>query len=391
MKLIQDPIHGLLRIEDWMLKIIDTPEFQRLRRISQIGFANLVFPGANHTRFEHSLGVMEVTRQLVNRMDASDDEKMEIIASALLHDIAHAPFSHCSEAIVERYLGLNHENVEVVLKRGEIKDVLNNLGLSVRRIRDHISGKSDCNVVKGDIDADRIDYLMRDSHYTGVAHGVFDAQRLINKVVFVGKRMVIDVGGLRSAEALLISRFLMYTTVYYHHVCRIARKMFEKAVEFCIDEGHLNPKDLFYMDDWSLMTFLRSQEGYPKEIAEMLMNRRLFKRALYVEVEKVGVNIGRIDTKAAEREIAERCGLEDEWVAVDVPKPIEGEEFGALVRVNEEFKRLDEVSKLVVALKEAERKSLKIGVYTPKEFVDRVRKVAIDYFAVEKTYQRKLF
>ncbi|RLI82023.1 MAG: HD domain-containing protein [Archaeoglobales archaeon] len=379
MKLIQDPIHGLLKIEDWMIKIIDTQEFQRLRRISQIGFANLVFPGANHTRFEHSLGVMEVARKLVERMDVDEDERIEILTSALLHDIAHTPFSHCGEVIVEDYLGFNHENVEVILRGGEIGDVLKDLGLSLRRIRDYVSGRS-CNVVKGDIDADRIDYLIRDSHYTGVAHGVFDAQRLINKTKFVNRRMVIEAGGLRSAESLLVSRFLMYTTVYHHHVCRIARKMFEKAVRFCIDEGSLNPIDLFYMDDWSLMNFLRSQEGYPRDISEMLMNRRLFKRALYVEMDRVHIEMDDVDR--IEVEIAEDSGVDGRWIAVDIPKQIKGEEFGASVMIEGEVRRLDEVSSLVKALKEAERRSLKVGVYTPKDFVDRVRKTAIRYLNV---------
>ncbi len=389
MKLIQDTIHGLLKVEDWIIKIIDTAEFQRLRRISQIGFANLVFPGANHTRFEHSLGVMEVARQLVSRMDAEEDEKIEIIASALLHDIAHLPFSHCSESVVERYLGLNHEDAEVVLKRGEIRDVLEELGLDLRNIVRHIKGESDCDVVKGDIDADRIDYLMRDSHYTGVAHGIFDAQRLINKITFLNKKIVIEEGGLRSAESLLISRFLMYTTVYHHHVCRVARKMFEKALENCIQDKILSPIDLFRMDDLTIVNFLKNSEGYPKEMIERILNRRLFKRALYVEISRVGLK--RIKAEDAEREIAERVGIDERYVIVDVPKLSNGEEFEARVLVDGKVRRLDEVSSLVRALRDAERNGMMLGVYTPKEYVERVGKVARDYFEVDKTYQSKLF
>ena len=391
MKLVQDSVHGLLRLDDWMLKIIDTPEFQRLRRITQIGFANLVFPGANHTRFEHSLGVMEVARRIVSRMDADEDEKMELVASALLHDIAHLPFSHCSESVIERYLGVNHENAEIVLKRGEIKEVLNELGFNLNRILRHIKGKSECNVVKGDIDADRIDYLIRDAHYTGVSHGVFDAQRLINKIVFVGKKMVIDSGGLRSAESLLISRFLMYTTVYHHHVCRIARKMFEKALESCIDGGFIKPMELFKMDDCSTLNTLLNSNELSREMAERLLNRKLFKRALYVDVDSVGVNLNRIDERIAEMEIAEGANVDVRYVIVDFPKIREGEEFRAQVSINGDLKRLDEVSNLVKALKDAERRSLKLGVYTLKDYVERVRKVAIRYFNVDKTYQRKLF
>ena len=391
MKLIQDPIHGLLKIDDWIIKLIDTPEFQRLRRISQIGFANLVFPGANHTRFEHSLGVMHIARQLVESMDANEDERMEIVASALLHDIAHTPFSHCGESIVKRYLGITHENVEVILKRGVIRDILNELGLSIKKIAKHVKGESDCNIVKGDIDADRMDYLVRDSHYTGVAYGVFDVHRLINKIVFNGKRVVIDIGGLRSAESLLISRFMMYTTVYYHHVCRIARAMFEKALEYCIENEILNARDLLIMDDYDIVCFLRNQRNYAGEIMKMINERKLFKRALYVEVSRVGINIDRIDPKIAEMEIADKSGIDVKWIAVDIPKLGEGEEFKALVNVDGELKRLDEVSTLVSNLKLAERNNIRIGVYTKKEYVDRVRKVAVDYFAVDKTYQKTLF
>ncbi len=391
MKLIQDSVHGLLRIEDWMIDIIDTPEFQRLRRITQIGFANLVFPGANHTRFEHSLGVMEVARRMVSGMDADDDEKKEIVASALLHDIAHLPFSHCSESVVERYLGINHENAEMVLKRGEIKDVLNDLGFNVGRILKHIKGKSECNIVKGDIDADRIDYLIRDSHYTGVAHGVFDVQRLINKIIFFDKKIVIDSGGLRSAESLLISRFLMYTTVYYHHVCRIARKMFERALESCIEDNLIELKELFTMDDCSTLNLLLEGNDFSKEMISRILNRKLFKRALYVNIDSICVNLSRIDERVAEMEIAERANVDERYVIVDIPKVGEGEEFGAQVFIEGDLKRLDEVSNLVKALKDAERKSLKLGVYTLKEYTEEVRRVAMDYFGVDKTYQRKLF
>ncbi len=392
MKFIQDPIHGHLKLEDWQIAIIDTPEFQRLRRISQIGFANLVYPGANHTRFEHSLGTMHIARLLVERMDADNDEKREIVASALLHDIGHAPFSHCSEDILSRYLKIAHEDVERILKRGEIRDVLRDIGLKIGRIVKHIKGQSDCNVVSGDIDADRMDYLVRDSYYTGVAYGVFDISRLINKITFEGRRMVIEAGGLKAAESLLISRCMMYPTVYFHHVCRIARKMFEKAVVFCIEEGTLKPEDLLVMDDWEITVFLRNQKGYPSEIVRMIDGRRLFKRAIYVGRDKVDMGeIQRVNPERAEMEIAESAGVDERYVIVDIPPLSDGREFKALVRIDGDLKRLDEVSSLVNALKSAEENDWRLGVYTKKEFVEAVRKAALRYFNVEKTHrQRKL-
>ncbi len=390
MKYIQDPIHGQLKLEDWQVEIIDTREFQRLRRISQIGFANLVYPGANHTRFEHSLGTMHIAKMLVERMDAEKDEKDEIVASALLHDIGHAPFSHCSEVLMERYLRRGHEDVEHILRRGEIRDILEKHGLNVGRIVKHIRGQSECNVVSGDIDADRMDYLVRDSYYTGVAYGVFDISRLINKVSFEGMKMVIEPGGLRAAESLLISRFMMYPTVYFHHVCRIARKMFERALEFCIEDGYLKPEELLKMDDYDVITFLRAQNGFPKELVSMLDSRRLFKRAIYVGMDKVNVTeVLRINPRRAEEEIAEMAGVEWKDVIVDIPPVEEAKEFKALVKVDDEIKRLDEVSSLVRALKEAERDVWRMGVYTRKEYVERVRKAAIRYFGIERVTEQK--
>ncbi len=386
MKYIQDPIHGQLKLEDWQIAIIDTPEFQRLRRVSQIGFANLVYPGANHTRFEHSLGTMHIAKLLVDRMDVDEDERREIIASALLHDIGHAPFSHCTEPILKRYLRFEHENVERVI-RGELRDVLEEIGLDVRRIAKHVKGKSGCDIVCGEIDADRMDYLVRDSYYTGVAYGVFDLSRLINKITFENGKLVIEMGGLMAAESLLISRYMMYPTVYFHHVCRIARRMFERAVERCIENGLLKPQDLLRMDDYEITVFLRKVGGYPSELMSRIDSRRLFKRAIYVGMDKVEK---RIDPKRAEEEIAEIAGVDVEKVIVDPPPMEEAKEFKAIVRFDGELKSLEEVSPLVRSLKEAERGIWKLGVYTEREYVDRVAKASVRVFGIEMTKQKKL-
>ena len=106
-KRIKDSIHGVLKIDEWMIKILDTPQFQRLRRVKQLGFADLVYPGANHTRFEHSLGVMHICRVLKDRLELDD----VVLVAALLHDIGHAPFSHGSARLVEEYVGFTHENI----------------------------------------------------------------------------------------------------------------------------------------------------------------------------------------------------------------------------------------------------------------------------------------
>ncbi|RLI75360.1 HD domain-containing protein, partial [Archaeoglobales archaeon] len=151
-KSIQDAVHGIIKLNEPMLKIVDTPQFQRLRRIRQLGFANLVYPGANHTRFEHSLGVMHITKLLQKRLELDD----EVVIAALIHDVGHTPFSHSSESLLERYAGIRHEDLKKIV-HGELKDVLNDLGYNLRKLSDIVSGKKQ-SIVCGDIDADRMDY-----------------------------------------------------------------------------------------------------------------------------------------------------------------------------------------------------------------------------------------
>lgn len=379
-KSIQDPIHGVIKLEDWMVKIIDTPQFQRLRRIKQLGFANLVYPGANHTRFEHSLGVMHIAQILKERLEFDDS----VLVAALLHDIGHAPFSHSSERLLEKYAAYKHEAISRAIK-GELKDVLKELGFRISEIEFIVEGRKK-SIVSGEIDADRMDYLVRDSHYTGVAYGVFDLYRLIDKVSF-DDGVIIQHGGIKAAESLLISRFLMYPTVYFHHVCRIARKMYEKAMERVIENG-FEAERLIEMDDGEAMMLLKENES---EFYHYLNNRRLFKRAVYVSKRAVDFReVMRVNERRAEREIAEDAGVDERYVIVDIPPLEEMKESEVLVETDEGLKALDEISPLVNALKVASIENWRLGVYTKKEFVDRVGKAAMDYFGIERVVQKSL-
>ncbi|ADC64364.1 metal dependent phosphohydrolase [Ferroglobus placidus DSM 10642] len=377
MKIVQDTIHGTIKLEEWQLEIIDTAAFQRLRRIKQLGFANLVYPGANHTRFEHSLGAMHLARKLV------EDE--EVVAAALLHDIGHTPFSHSGEKVIERYARRRHEDVKGIIKEN-FEEILDKYGIDVKKVVKKIKESP----VSGDIDVDRMDYLVRDSYYTGVAYGVFDVQRLIEKMYFDGKRLVIEEGGIRAAESMLVSRFMMYSAVYYHHVCRIAKKMFEKALVWMIENDMLSIEELQKMDDYDVVALMRRSERFPKFVIQSLDRRDLFKRAVYVSLDKVGVNLKKVKPWRAEQIIAEECGIDENFVIVDIPEE-RSEEYGALVEMEGEVRRLDEVSKIVQTLKSLQSELLKFGVYTKKEYVDKVQKAAYDIFNIEKTRQKKLF
>ncbi|MEM2461776.1 MAG: HD domain-containing protein, partial [Archaeoglobaceae archaeon] len=368
-KTIQDPVHGLIKLEESMIKIIDTPQFQRLRGVKQLGFANLVYPGANHTRFEHCIGAMHLAKKLAEKLKLGE----EVVVSALLHDIAHPPFSHSSETLLRNYLSA-HENIKFAV-RGELKEVLNELGFSIKEIVEIVSGKKD-SIVSGDVDVDRMDYLMRDAHYTGVAYGIFDISRLVDKIKFLDC-VVIEENGIKAVESMLLSRFLMYPAVYYHHVCRIASKMFERAMERIIEKS-LEPEKLFESDDCEAMMLLKQNEP---EFYQMLRNRRLFKRAIYVGRESVNLKeLLRINERRVEKKIAEMVGIDEKYVIVDVPPTEEVREFRVKVEINGNLKKLEEVSSLVRVLKTSWLDNWRFGVYTKKEFVEEVKKAAIEYF-----------
>jgi len=389
-KVIQDPIHGNISIEDWVIELIDTPPIQRLRRIKQLGFANLVYPGANHSRFEHSIGVMYIANLLTERVDLPERDKKEIIAAALLHDVGHPPFSHTTDKILQDYIGSAHEEIDNI-SGTEIEDVFKEEGIRKEVVFSHIRGTSEIGIVNGDIDADRMDYLVRDSHYTGVAHGIFDLMRLLNKICFCnnGRSLVIDCKGLRAAESLLISRFLMYPTVYFHHVCRIAEKMYERALEFCIDNNQLEPDNLLKMDDYDVVAFLRGQKGFPAEIMSQIDRRDLMKRAVYVSAQRIGMDVRRIKSSKAVLEISEMAGVPPEYVFVDIPPLGETRELSALVKFDNEFIKLENASPILEALKKAHREVWKLGVYTPEKYRKKVSKASAEYFEIDNLNKQK--
>jgi HD superfamily phosphohydrolase len=389
MKVIRDPIHGYIELDALTLSIIDSPQMQRLRRISQLGLSNLVYPGANHSRFEHSLGVMHLATMLTGKIDSvCEDEKKELRVAALLHDVGHGPFSHVTEGLIKHYTRQQHEDVRRILKKGELGEVLNEHGLNPATIEEHIQGKTDLGkILNSEIDVDRMDYLVRDSHYTGVAFGLVDHVRLINEMKFYENKLVVNSGGIKAAESLLVSRFLMHPSVYYHHVSRIAETMFIRAVDHLVQKGSLNPFELRDMDDSRVFEMIRNDDGYAGELAAKLDNRKLYKRALYVGFDEVteGVLKHRRNIKRVEAEIAEEVGTEPENVLIDIPRNPEIAEMKAQVKVNNRMLHLDEASNIVATLEQAHHDNWKMGVYTPKEYREDVAKAAKVFFDVKRT------
>lgn len=391
MKVIRDPIHDYIELDDLALALIETSQVQRLRRIKQLGFSNLVYPGANHTRFEHSLGVYHLAKHLVKQVD--EQQRNELLAAALLHDIGHGPFSHATEELILRYTRKSHEDIEEFLRKGEISDILKDYSLSPSAIAAHIRGDTDPGqIIHSEIDVDRMDYLVRDAHYTGVAFGLIDHVRLIHELKFNENRLVLNIQGLQAAESLLVSRFLMHPTVYFHHVSRIAESMCENAAQ-CMIDGGLDPKLFRRMDDSTFMIEMKKSGGYASGIAERLDNRRLFKRALYTGFDSVNSDVIKLrkSKKRVENEIAEMAGIDPGYVLVDIPEKPDIAEMKAHVMVNGKMISLDKASNLVASLEKAQLDNWRLGVYTPLEFRGKVGIIAREFFEVKKdTRQFKL-
>ncbi|MEE9593907.1 MAG: HD domain-containing protein, partial [Candidatus Hydrothermarchaeales archaeon] len=174
-KVIRDPIHGDIFLTEPETKIVDSLEFQRLRRIKQLGMAYLVYPSANHTRFEHSLGAMHVASRVANTLQLSKDDSIKLRIAALLHDVGHGPLSHTSEELLERYMGQSHEEITMeLINNSDVSSILIDEGLNPEEVSSLILGKGGRlgSLISSELDVDRMDFLVRDAHHTGVAYGV---------------------------------------------------------------------------------------------------------------------------------------------------------------------------------------------------------------------------
>jgi uncharacterized protein len=383
---IRDPIHGYIEIQPYIERLLDTKVVQRLRNVKQLGWTNLVYPGANHSRFEHSLGTYYLASRLASEL--SEHERMEIEIAALLHDIGHGPYSHDCEEVIEKYTRRGHSDVRFLLEKPEIAAVLEEFDVRGATIASQIDGKTRAGqIVNGTLDVDRMDYLIRDAYYTGVSYGMVDVEHLLRNIIFYDDTIVLKYRGLKSAEALLMSRFLMYPSVYNHHVGRITGAMYSGALESAIESMQLDPFELQQMDDYEINVRMRNMQGYPADIIRRLNDRNLFKRALYVGFDAVDRNIVRYAKahREIEGEIARLAGVDPGYVIVDIPKVPEFRERNTRVLAeNDQLKYIDDVSSMARIVEESYVEDWRMGVYTLPELREKVGRIARDYFNVEK-------
>jgi len=292
---IIDPIHDFVRVYDSELKIIDTPIFQRLRRIRQLSGAHLIYPGAQHTRFEHSLGVMHIASMagqvLAEKGVVSSDDIQNLRLASLLHDIGHGPFSHLFEEIFEEKRKISYEDLgrDIILKT-EIGDIISKNGFDKKLITKLAFGDSKLQfmneIISGVLSADMMDYLLRDGYFTGAEHAKIDHHRLTHSLDVYKNKLALDKSSLVNFETMMISRYQMFKAVYFHKTVRAGEVMLLEAMDLAEGELGLSSMNLDeYLqlsDDVILAKLLNLPEHNSKlkaskKIATNYLNRNLFK------------------------------------------------------------------------------------------------------------------
>ena len=289
---IIDPIHDFIRVYDHELKIIDTPVFQRLRRIRQLSGAHLTYPAAQHTRFEHSLGVMHIASQageaLREKGIIKQDDIEKLRLAGLLHDIGHGPFSHLFEEIIQKKK-ISHEDFgKNIILKSAIGDTLSQNGYDKKTITKIAFGDSKFQylneIVSGALSADMMDYLLRDGYFTGAEHAKIDHKRLTQSLDVHKKKLALEKSALYSFESMMHSRYQMFKAVYFHKTVRAAEVMLLEALRLSDDEFGFTSFNLNeytkLTDEYVLSMLLASKSSKlkrAKKFAEDYQNRKLLK------------------------------------------------------------------------------------------------------------------
>jgi HD superfamily phosphohydrolase len=306
---IRDPIHGFIALSQQEVNLINTRAFQRLRRIRQLAMAFLVYPGTLHTRFDHSIGVMHIAGRICDRLKRTDAEREQVRLAALLHDIGHGPFSHVSEHLLDKHV-LKPKNgdarrekihekitVDIIENDSEICEILSNEERQF--VIEMIEGKTtkdfQRDIISSDLDADKMDYLLRDSYFAGVKYGTYDLEKIIESCRAHSRGnesyLAISDEGLHALEQLLLAKQHMTQQVYHHRVRSISDAMIVRGIELAIREGNQELAQLYrynetpefiknymeYHDERLVDILKRCDQEKARKIFERLYDRRLFK------------------------------------------------------------------------------------------------------------------
>ncbi len=412
---IRNALYGDIILSDEEASIIDTYEMQRLRHVAQLGFVNLVYPCANHTRFEHSIGTRWMAQKIVRLSGIPISRKDErlLYTAALLHDAAQPAYVHITERLSSIGMPV-HENVIKYILDGTYKE-------KVLEIKGDIETPFVCDVLKKDdqdsiyeiltgnrayltdliagyIDADSLDYLRRDSFYTGLPYGNYD-DRIFSSFKIINTDRGERIGFKNSPDtinsilSILNARFTLRKAVYLHHTSLIADKMFITALEYALSDNTINEFDIFISGDLELLLTMRGSKR-AKSLVERLLHRRLFKRVYVLDdatptpirstIE--GMERDVIELNEARRRISEESGVTEENILIGLPAPIAWKDYNKILLVSDksDYVELGTIISSEIRLLEERYRSLwRFGVYCGSSEYDnliRLSNTCNEYF-----------
>ncbi len=328
---IIDPIHDFIRVYDHELEIIDNPIFQRLRRIKQLSGAHLTYPAAQHTRFEHSLGVMHIASQAGHALKEKGNLKSEDIEilrlAGLLHDIGHGPFSHLFEEIIQQKK-ISHEDFgKAIIIKSVIGDTLSKNGFDKKFIAKVAFGESKYQflneIVSGALSADMMDYLLRDGYFTGAEHAKIDHKRLTQSLDIHKKKLALEKSALYSFESMMHSRYQMFKAVYFHKTVRAAEVMLIEALRLSDDEfgfTSFNINEFVKLtDEYVLFMILSSKSSKlrkARQLVEDYQNRKLLK-CVYERILTSKTLLEQIKTNEIRYSLSKKSKVDENEIFVD--------------------------------------------------------------------------
>ncbi|KGX93846.1 hypothetical protein N781_01220 [Pontibacillus halophilus JSM 076056 = DSM 19796] len=402
-KVFKDPVHRYVHVRDRIIwDLVGTPEFQRLRRVRQLGTSYLTFHGAEHSRFNHSLGVYEIVRRILDnfkdRPNWNKEQRILCLTAALLHDLGHGPFSHSFEKVFKldhedytRAIILGDTNVNHILRRVDddfpqkVADVINKT----------YEDKLVVSLISSQIDADRMDYLQRDAYFTGVSYGHFDMERILRVMRPMEDQVAVKESGMHAVEDYIMSRYQMYWQVYFHPVTRSAEVILTKILHRAKDlyesgyvfkfppnhfvsffEGNVDLQDYLKLDEsvtlFYFQTWKEEEDRILSDLCERFINRHLFK---YVEFNP---NLQMSEWMELHK-LFQKAGIDPDYYLVvdsssDLPYDFyrpgeEGERLPIhLLLPNGELKELSRQSEIVEAISGKKRTDHKL--YFPKDLIE---------------------
>lgn len=333
---IKDPIYGYIKISKSEKSIIDTRIFQRLRRIRQLAGSEYVYPAANHTRFEHSLGVMYLAGFFGENsmVELSEEDRKLLRIAALLHDIGHGPFSHVYEGLLIKYRGKTHEDMtKWIIECSTLSDVLKSFSYDVKKVAALAVGEPMgdkpylSQLIRGPVDIDKMDFIVRDNYHTGAGYGFVDVFRILYTMDVLNNELAVDATAISALETFIVARIESFRSIYFHKASRAVQIMLLKAMEAAKDSIGLldfnTPEEYLAMDDYTVWVALSSSEE-AKPIMNDIMERRLLKcvyeKTLFMESSLVSSLLTNESVKAKlEEEIASEAKVSRDDVFIDSP------------------------------------------------------------------------